>query len=661
LCAARWQKTTLLGNRSGAPHHNLDIARIPRDGVASAGRSVFPDPMNEVMYRTIDDLLGPLEFDPHALKRKYVIERDKRIVPEGNQQYAPAIDGRFADFGKDPWVDPDFSRPPIVDHTEVVVAGGGFGGLLVGARLREAGFSDIRIIEEGGDFGGTWYWNRYPGAMCDIEAHIYLPLLEELNYAPRHRYAYAPEMLEHSRRIGEHYGLYDKACFQTVITSARWIEADGVWLIETNRGDRMTARYFALACGRQSLPKLPGIPGIDVFEGHAFHSSRWDYRYTGGDSTGNLVGLRDKHVAVIGTGATAVQIVPEVARWAEQLVVFQRTPSSVGVRGQQPTGPDWADMSKPGWQKERRENFQRLISNIRQELDYVHDGWIEISAMLKPMSSRTVAERLGRRPTQAEIGFLAEVADYRAMNYLRARVEQVVKDPTTAEALKPWYRWFCKRPCFHDDYLQAFNRPNVTLVDTQGQGVERLTRRGLVAGGREYRTDCIIFATGFEAGISYSRLIGFEIEGTGGRRLSEHWRGGVRTLHGMTTDGFPNCLLVGGNQQTAAAVNAVHLLDEQSRHLAYILSETRRRGAVRLEPSTEAVDGFVDVVRSSPKNKPQVEYYRACTPGYYNGEGKATRSDELFVGGRYPDGPMPFYEMLAAWRSDGKLEGLRLG
>jgi len=616
--------------------------------------------MDAVVYQTVEDLFGPLEFDPRELKAKYELERDKRILSEGNKQYVPTTDGKFADFAKDPWADPDFSRAPIVDHTEVIVAGGGFGGLLVGARLREAGFTDIRIIEEAGDFGGTWYWNRYPGAMCDIEAHIYLPMLEELNYAPKHRYTYAPEILEHSRRIGKHYGLYEKACFQTVITSARWEEDKGRWLVETSRGDRMTAKYFVLACGRQSLPKLPGIPGIDEFEGHAFHSSRWDYRYTGGDSEGKLVGLRDKHVAVIGTGATAVQIVPEVGKWAKQLLVFQRTPSSLGVRGQRETDPDWADMSKPGWQRTRRENFQRLILNVRQEMDYVHDGWTEISAMLRPMSMGEIAAKLGRRLTSDELAFVDEIADARAMNKIRFRVDEAVKDPATAEMLKPWYRWRCKRPCFHDDYLMTFNRPNVRLVDTQGQGVERLTKRGIVAGGQEYRTDCIIFATGFEAGITYTRLIGFEITGRDGIRLSEHWRDGVRTLHGMTTDRFPNCLLVGGNQQTAAAVNAVHLLDEQARHLAYTLSEAKKRGASRIEPSSEAVDAYVDVIRSSPKSKAQVEFYASCTPGYYNGEGKAARSEDLFVGGRYGDGPIAFYEMLAAWRSSGDLEGLLL-
>jgi cyclohexanone monooxygenase len=616
--------------------------------------------MNAITFRTIDDLTGPLEFNPDELKAKYELERDKRIQPEGDTQYIPTVDGKFADFAKDPWVDPGFTREPIVDHTEVIIAGGGFGGLLVGARLREAGFADVRIIDEAGDFGGTWYWNRYPGAMCDIEAHMYLPLLEELKYAPKHRYSYAPEMLEHSRNIGTHYGLYEKPCFQTAITSVSWIEDGQKWLVETDRGDRMTSTHFVLACGRQSLPKLPGVPGIGEFEGHAFHSSRWDYRYTGGGSTGDLTNLRDKRVAVIGTGATAIQIVPEVGKWAKELLVFQRTPSTVSGRGQRPTGPDWANRAMPGWQKARRENFQCLISNIPQETDYVGDGWTTIQAGLRPMSTREISGKLGRRPTAQEQAYLSEIADYRVMNGIRSRVDQVVKYPATAEALKPWYRWACKRPCFHDDYLETFNRPNVRLVDTQGRGVERFTKRGIAVAGQEYEADCIIFATGFEAGITYTRLTGFQITGREGTRLSDHWARGVRTLHGMTTDKFPNCLLVGGNQQTAAAVNAVHLLDEQARHLAYILSETRKRKASLIEPLADAVEAYVDVVRKSPKNQALVTFYASCTPGYYNGEGKARRSEDLFIGGRYGDGAMPFYAMLKAWREDGHLDGLIL-
>jgi cation diffusion facilitator CzcD-associated flavoprotein CzcO len=616
--------------------------------------------MQQERAELITSVLGELPFDCDDLRSKYDQERDKRLLEQGNSQYVPTT-GKFSNFDRDPWVPAGFVRPPIVEHTEVIVAGAGFGGLLAGARLREAGFNDIRIIDEAGDFGGTWYWNRYPGAMCDIEAHIYVPLLEELNYAPRHRYAYAAEMLEHSRNIGKHYDLYRQACFQTSITEARWIESRRHWLIKTNRDDQLTANYLVLACGRQSLPKLPGISGIQEFGGHAFHSSRWDYDYTGGNERDfALTRLVDKRVAVVGTGATAVQIVPEVGKWAKQLVVFQRTPSSVGVRAQQQTNDDWAGERTPGWQKRRRDNFQRWMSGIKQDVDLVSDGWTDIARSLSPMKSSEIEERLGRKPTSDERALLAEAFDYQIMNKIRNRVSDVVKDPATAEALKPWYRWLCKRPCFHDDYLESFNRPNVILVDTHGRGVERISKRGIVAGGCEYPIDCIIFATGFEAGISYTRLTGFELFGNDGLALSEHWRSGVRTLHGMTTDKFPNCFFMGGNQQTAAATNAVQLLDEQAIHIAYVLRTLNGLSKNYVAAKPEAVDRYVDLIRTSPKNIAQVAFYAQCTPGYYNAEGKATKTEEIFQGGRYGDGPMPFYHMLETWRADNRLEGLNL-
>ena len=614
--------------------------------------------MSGAPQRDLDTVIGELEFDPRALKQKYEAERDKRLLPEGHGQYVPTVDGKFGNYGQDPWAAP-FDRTAITDHTEVVVAGGGFGGLLVGARLWEAGVRDVRIIDEAGDFGGTWYWNRYPGAMCDIEAHIYMPLLEELNHAPRHRYAYWSEMLELSRKIGQRYGLYDKACFQTVITEARWLETEKKWLIETDRGDRMTATYFVLACGRQSLPKLPGIAGIDTFEGHAFHSSRWDYGYTGGAETGELTELRDKRVAVVGTGATAVQIVPEVAKWAEKLYVFQRTPSAVYIRGQRETPPDYADRSTPGWQKARRENFQKILLATPQDVDHVADGWTELSRRMKPlMTSKEVTQSLGRRPTADEREFLAEISDYRVMNAIRSRIAETVQDPDTAEALKPWYRWLCKRPCFHDDYLDAFNNPAVELVDTKGLGVQRFTRQGIVVDGQEYPVDCVIFATGFEAGISYVRLTGFEVVGRDGTRLSRHWSGGVRTLHGITTDRFPNLLMVGGNQHSVAAVNAVHLLDEQATHVAYIVKEASARALETIEPARAAVDEYTEVIRSGAANKTLLNFYSSCTPGYYNGESKASKADDLFFGNRYSGGAIQFYQMLANWRREGRLEGM---
>lgn len=607
-----------------------------------------------------EKLLGPLDFDPEALRAKYALERDRRIRPEGKAQYV-GTDGRFEKYGQDPWSDPEFQRPPLTDHTSVIIAGGGFGGLLLGARLREQGVADIRVIEEGGDFGGTWYWNRYPGAMCDIEAHIYMPLLEELNYAPKHRYAYADELLDLSQRIGKNYGLYDKACFQTSITDARWDAQHRRWLVETNRDDAITADYLLLACGRQSLPKLPSVPGIETYEGHIFHSSRWDYAYTGGSDGGPLEGLRDKRVGLVGTGATALQIVPAVAQDAQHLYVFQRTPSTVGWRGQQPTGHDWADMTKPGWQRARRENFQAHVAlgsapgMVRPDQDLVNDGWTNYFEVASERIEKVEA-RLGRAATAEELTTLAEVNDFRLMNLIRGRVDELVEDPSTAEALKPWYRWWCKRPGWHDEYLPAFNRPNVSLVDSQGQGIEAFTPHGVRVGGIEYEVDCLVMATGFEFGISYNRLTGFDLLGEG-VRLSEHWRDGVRTLHGLSTDRFPNLFFVGGNAQTASAVNAVHLLDEQATYVAHVIGSANRDQYRQVVASSAAVDAWVDEVMSSPANAAMLAFYAECTPGYYNAEGSAKKSTDLFSGGRYGGGPLAYYALLEQWRDADQLKG----
>ncbi|MCU1691868.1 MAG: monooxygenase [Frankiales bacterium] len=606
---------------------------------------------------TIDPLVGPLDFDVEELRAKYDAERDRRVRPEGKGQYAGAS-GRFAHFGADPWASKDV-REPIKDHTNVIIAGGGFGGLLVGARLREAGFTDLRIIEVGSDFGGTWYWNRYPGAMCDIESHIYLPLLEELEYAPRHRYSYADELLEHSQRIGKAYGLYDKACFQTSISHAVWLAEDARWLITSDRVDSMTSDFFVPACGRQSLPKLPNIPGVEDFRGHTFHSSRWDYAYTGGDASGGLTGLADKRVGIIGTGATALQVVPEVAKYAKELLVFQRTPSTVGVRAQQETGPDWVDTSRAGWQQARRDNFQGKVLGLQPAVDLVQDGWTEIFTELAPDSAEEVGRRLGRTPTAEELAYLSEVVDFKIMNALRERVTDEVEDPATALALQPWYRWWCKRPGFHDDYLTSFNRPNVTLVDTEGRGVERFTETGVVIAGTAYEVDCLVFATGFEAGISYQHLTGFEITGRE-RPLSEHWGAGVRTLYGLTTDGFPNLFFVGSNVQTAAAVNAVHILDEQAKYIAHVMSEMREQGMLTIEPRSADIDAYVDEIRTHPKNLANFEFYQQCTPGYFNAEGRASKLEDLFSGGRYGDGPLAYYELLRGLRADGAMEDFTL-
>ena len=302
------------------------------------------------------------------------------------------------------------------------------------ARMKEAGFDDIRMIETAGDFGGTWYWNRYPGAMCDVESYCYLPLLEELNYIPQHKYSFAPEILEHSRRIARHYGLYENACLQTSITNLTWDESDQHWIIETNRQDKMRARYVAMANGPLSRPKLPGIPGINDYRGHTFHTSRWDYAYTGGDSYGNLTNLKDKRVGIIGTGATAVQCIPHLGEWAKELYVFQRTPSSIDVRNNRATDADWAANLKPGWQQERMDNFNILVSGGDQEVDLINDGWTDIFRNLTGIAAKLASRKLGRRLTGAERAELMELSDYKKMNFIRARAEEVVKIPLWRQA-----------------------------------------------------------------------------------------------------------------------------------------------------------------------------------------------------------------------------------
>jgi cation diffusion facilitator CzcD-associated flavoprotein CzcO len=591
-----------------------------------------------------------LDFDPDALREKYRAERDRRLRPDANEQYVQ-VAADFAHYIDDPYVDPGFTRTPLTDTVDAVIVGGGFGGLLAAARLREVGVKDIRIIEKGGDFGGTWYWNRYPGAQCDIESYIYLPLLEETGYIPKEKYSFANEIREHSRRIGEHFDLYRDALFQTEIKDMRWLEDEKRWRVTTSRGDTLKARFVVMSNGPLNRPKLPAIPGIDTFKGHSFHTSRWDYAYTGGSNEGGLDKLADKRVAIIGTGATAIQCVPHLGAAAKHLYVFQRTPSSVDLRGNRPTDPDWAASLEPGWQKRRMENFNILVSGGAQDEDLVSDGWTDIIRNLL-----SIAAIRGDKPMSVEETMAAmEMADFRKMNQIRGRVDALVRDRDAAEALKPWYRQFCKRPTFNDDYLPTFNRENVTLVDTGGRGVERITEKGLVVDGKEYEVDCIIFATGFEVGTSYTRRAGFEVVGRGGKTLSEHWANGPRTLHGQMSHGFPNCFHMGVNQNTLTP-NFPHLLAEQAHHVAHIVREAELRQGSTIEPTAEAEANWVQTIKDTARL--QLEFRQACTPGYYNGEGRAGADDGLFAG-LYGPGPVAFFELTRAWR-EGGMEGLEI-
>ena len=460
-----------------------------------------------------------LGFDPQELRRKYDFERDRRLRPDGAAQYQD-IDGDLDHYKDDPYITERIARAPVQETVEVVILGGGFGGLCMAARLEEAGIRDFRLIERAGDFGGTWYWNRYPGAQCDVESYIYLPLLEETGYMPKEKYSFGPEIFAHAQRIGRHYDLYPRSYFQTQVREQRWDEAEARWVVTTDRGDQIRARHVIISSGSLNRPKLPGLPGLRKFKGHTFHTSRWDYDYTGGSyEGGSLDKLADKRVGIIGTGATGIQCIPHLGKAAKHLYVLQRTPSSVDLRRNSPTDPAWFKSQKAGWQRDRNDNFTCLLVGVPVEEDLVNDGWTEIFKSLGQLMDGSGGSNL----TAAEIKQLGEIVDYQHDNRIRTRVAETVADDATADALKHYYRPWCKRPTFNDEYLPTFNRANVTLVDTGGQGVERVTEKGVVVDGVEYELDCLIFATGFEVSrATYTHQAELEIVGRDGVKLGEH-------------------------------------------------------------------------------------------------------------------------------------------
>jgi cyclohexanone monooxygenase len=606
-------------------------------------------PAAEIGARRMENRAQELGFDAAALREMYRQEREKRLREDGADQYIE-MSGQFIKYAEDdPHVEPGYTREPITQEVDVAIIGGGFSGLLAGARLTELGVTDFRIIEAGGDFGGTWYWNRYPGAQCDIESYCYLPLLEELNYMPKEKYSFANEIFEHSQRIGRTYQLYDRTHFQTRVRSIDWDDAMKRWHVSTNHNDDIKARFVVMALGSATRAKLPGLTGIDEFEGHSFHTSRWDYNYTGGDSNGGMIGLADKRVAIIGTGATAIQCVPRTAQYAEHLYVFQRTPSSVDWRGNMPTDPEWWKTLDSGWQRERRENFGALASGHAVEVDLVNDGWTDIFRNVV-----TAPKGANKPKSREERAQVLEIADFKKMNQIRQRVVDTVTDPVTAGALKPYYRQMCKRPTFNDEYLPCFNQDNVTLVDvSETKGVERITKKGVVANGKEYEVDCVIYASGFEISADFRRRLGIEINGRDGLSLFDHWADGLQTLHGFSSRGFPNWFYIGVSQN-AFSVNMTAMFDDQAKHIAYVIAQTQRRGATTVEPTQEAQDEWVELLDAFHVGG--LSFLEACTPGYYNNEGTPRAGSAFF--GAYTPGVNAFNRLLGEWRDSGDMAGL---
>jgi len=589
-------------------------------------------------------------IDRDAIHERYRIERDKRLRPDGASQYIEPS-GRFAHLADDPWVG-DVEREPVFDEVTVALIGAGFSGLCTGAHLREAGVDSIRLIDGAGDVGGVWYWNRYPGAMCDTAAMVYLPLLEETGYMPSMKYVYGHEIFGHAQRIAETFDLYRDTLFSTEVTDLSWDDEASRWVIETNRGDKFRAQFVAMGTGPMTNPKLPGIPGIDDFQGHAFHTARWDYDYTGGDRAGApMTGLADKRVGIIGTGATAVQCIPPLARDAKELYVFQRTPSSIDVRNNHPIDPDEYAELEPGWQRTWLMNFAVLQTGGFADDDFVQDGWTDISKRIRDRAVEKITQ--GATPGPELFNQAYEDSDDEKMEEIRARVDAIVDDPATAEALKPWYRQLCKRPCFHDEYLQSFNIPTNHLVDTDGKGVERIDATGVWANGEHYELDVIIFASGFEVNLRHAA--GYETYGRGGVALSEYWADGMRSLHGAHVHGFPNLFIEGLAHGARLISNITHNLNEVGLSIAAIVSHALETGAEVVEATAEAEQAWLDLLATG---EPRLLGGGDCTPGYYNNEGQEPTEVDIQNAAGYPEGSAAYFEFIDGWRASGEFDGL---
>ncbi len=590
-----------------------------------------------------------IDFDPAPIRERYAQERAKRLKEENLAQFQGLSTVRELHGADDPYTE-RVAREPVTEQVEVAILGGGFGGLLAGAYLTREGITDFRIVEQGGDFGGTWYWNRYPGVQCDVESYVYMPLLDETGYVPSQRYADGSEIYEHARRIGRHFDLYRTALFHTSVTEVTWRPDVDRWEIRTDRGDTLQARFVLRANGPLNKPQLPKVPGIGDFEGHIFHTSRWDYDYTGGGPDGGLERLRDKRVAIVGTGATAIQAIPFLAQDAKELFVIQRTPSVVGARDNRPTDPAWAANLQPGWQQARHENFNTFCNGGHLEENLVDDIWTRVFTDIQGQHLiEAPRETLALEDQMA----LAEIADMSMMRDIHRRIDSIVTDPSTAEALKPCFGFICKRPTFNDEYLPAFNRPSVHLVSVP-TGIDAITATGLIANGTHYDVDCIIFATGFETGSGTADRYGYDIVGRDGLSMRAHFADGTKTLHGFCTRGFPNYFEV-GQSQNAYVVNYTYMLDRKARHSARMVAHAVRNNIGTIEPEQDAQDRWVEATRNT--GLAQMFYLAGCTPGYYNGQGDITRG---FFNEVYQVSEIEYWNMIEDWWETGRFDGLVL-
>ncbi|KAH7130024.1 monooxygenase [Dendryphion nanum] len=618
--------------------------------------------------------------------QRYDEERERRLRTDGIEQYidlSVSDSKEVSEFLEDPWVGSEKVKDLKTlfpnDRCKLLILGAGWGGLQYAFQMIQKGMNaeDIRIVDIAAGFGGTWYWNRYPGLKCDIESYCYIPLLEETGHVPSQRYASGEEIRLQSGYVAQKWGVADNAVFQTKAERMVWNEHVKEWSVELaqkRKGEdvqtlRIQASFVATVNGVLNYPKIPDIAGLFTYKGDIFHSSRWNYAITGGSPAHpSLTKLEGKRVAIVGTGATAVQIVPHLAQWAEHLYVVQRTPAAVDHFEQRQTDPQWFRKevaSQPGWQRERHRNFhQHLTTEKQPATNLVNDGWTRAVGMVA-----IAGNQYGPKDPAGLPEYMKKLhdLDLPRQDRIRRRVEEEVHDAAVAEKLKAWYPTWCKRPAFSDDYLTTFNRANVTLLDTDGKGLDRFGEDCIFIGDKSYTVDVVIFATGFRAPFTGSpaQKANMDIIGRQGVSMDEEWaRNGPSTQHGVMDHNFPN-LFLSGPWQASNSPNYLFNVGILAKLAAHIWGEAdckAKGGGFAVSPSAEAAEkwGACVLMNSVP-----MAAIIGCTPGYFNVEGTldrvpAEQQPLLARSGLWGNGIEDFVRIVNGWIKDNNLAGMEI-
>lgn len=494
-------------------------------------------------------------------------------------------------------------------ENDVIIVGAGFSGMYLLKRLREQGFC-VRVIEAGDDVGGTWYWNRYPGARCDVESLQYgFSFDEDLQreWSWSERYAAQPEILSYASHVAERFDLRKDISFNTRVTKARFSEQESCWEIVTDQGTTEKTTYLVLATGCLSVPNDPKIKGLENFHGPVYHTGRWPKE---------KVDFHGKKVGVIGTGSSAIQSIPLIAEEAEQLYVFQRTPNYAVPAQNKP-------MDK-AVEAEVKSNYKTLRDSARSGFSGIYIPFAQDESA-KAMSPEERRKKFQERWDYGGLTFMMSFKDLllddesnaAAREFVQEKIADIVDDPETAKLLTPNTVIGCKRLCVDTGYFQTYNKPHVHLVDIAQSGIDEITTHGVKAGGKEYQIDSLVLATGFDAMTGAIKKI--HIEGPEGTTIQEKWSEGPKSYLGISVAGFPNMFMVTGPGSPSVLTNMIMAIEHHVDWITQCLVDLRDRGMARIEPEVSAEENWVahnrEVADSNLRSTCSSWYVGANIPG----------------------------------------------